>query len=133
MQFFSYNLIREEKFIQIRIRTKVVFRSQEIFEQPCMDRVFSEFLNRKFLSSQAMAKRLNQEKRKLPQSFVLSILPAFCVCSFLNRTSFQRTILSLVYSRVSRGWWMSRGYAWVNLLKHYIPNKKGTGENMERE
>lgn len=53
-----------------------------------MDRVFSEFLNRKFLSSQAMAKRLNQEKRKLPQSFVLSILPAFSICSFFKSYKF---------------------------------------------
>lgn len=104
MQFFRYNLVYKEKFIY-RIRTKVVFWLQEIFEQPCSQVWIACFLNfkshitrYKLLSSQAMAKQLIRDKRKLPQSFVLSIFSGFSVCSFLNRTSSRRTILSLVFS-----------------------------------
>lgn len=138
MQFFRYNLVYKKKFIY-RIRTKVVFWLQEIFEQPCSQVWIACFLNfkshitrYKLLSSQAMAKQLIRDKRKLPQSFVLSIFSAFSVCSFLNRTSSRRTILSLVYSRISRGWWMSRGCASVNLLKHYILKKENMGRKRGR-
>lgn len=68
-----------------------------------------------------MAKQLIQDKRKLPQSFVL--------CIFLHSLLFFKSYkfpennpLSLVYSPISHGW-KSRGYASVNLLKHYILKK----------
>lgn len=44
MQFFRYNLVYKEKFIY-RIRTKVVFWLQEIFEQPCSQVWIACFLN----------------------------------------------------------------------------------------
>lgn len=106
-------------------------------EQSCSRVWIACFLNFKShitrqvsLFSQAMAKQLIQDKRKLPQSFVLCIFLAFSAFFFfffLNRTTFRRTILSLslsvcVYSPISHGW-KSRGYASVNLLKHYILKK----------
>lgn len=66
-----------------------------------------------------MAKQLIQEEASA--KFCSFYLPAFSLCSFLNRTSFRRTILSPVY------------FTWVVdvtricfgefLLKHYIVKK----------